>query len=129
MKLLLDTHTLMWWDSQFDRIPPKTQAILQNSDHEVWISVVSLWEMQIKSQLGKLTLQVPLEELINYQQQVNGLKLLSVTVPHILELDKLPLHHRDPFDRLLIAQSRVETAILVSQDTKMQMYNCQILWQ
>lgn len=128
MKLLLDTHTFMWWDSQFDRIPSTIQVILQNPEHEIWISVVSLWEMQIKIQLGKLTLRVPLRDLVIYQQQVNKVQLLPITLPHILELEQLPFHHNDPFDRLLIAQSRVESAHLVSRDAKIRDYDCQILW-
>ncbi len=128
MKLLLDTHTFMWWDSQFDRIPSKTQAILQNPKHEIWISVVSLWEIQIKVQLGKLTLRVPLQDLVIYQQQINKIQLLPITLTHIIELEKLPFYHRDPFDRLLIAQSRVESAHLVSRDAKIRVYDCQILW-
>jgi PIN domain nuclease of toxin-antitoxin system len=128
MKLLLDTHTFMWWDSQFDRIPSTTQAILQNPKHEIWISVVSLWEIQIKVQLGKLTLRIPLQDLVIYQQQINKIQLLPITLPHIIELEKLPFHHHDPFDRLLIAQNRVESAHLVSRDAKIRDYDCQILW-
>jgi PIN domain nuclease of toxin-antitoxin system len=128
MKLLLDTHTFMWWDSQFDRISPTTQEILQNPENEIWVSIVSLWEMQIKVQLGKLTLRISLQDLVNYQQRTNKIQLLSVTLPHILELEKLPPYHRDPFDRLLIAQSRTEQAVFVSRDLKIRAYDCQVLW-
>jgi PIN domain nuclease of toxin-antitoxin system len=128
MKLLLDTHTFMWWDSQFDRIPATTQDILQNPQNEIWVSIVSLWEMQIKVQLEKLTLRISLQDLVDYQQRTNKIQLLSVTLPHILELEKLPLYHRDPFDRLLIAQSRTEQAVLVSRDLKIRAYDCQTLW-
>jgi PIN domain nuclease of toxin-antitoxin system len=118
----------MWWDSQFDRIPATTQDILQNPQNEIWVSIVSLWEMQIKVQLEKLTLRISLQDLVDYQQRTNKIQLLSVTLPHILELEKLPLYHRDPFDRLLIAQSRTEQAVLVSRDLKIRAYDCQTLW-
>jgi PIN domain nuclease of toxin-antitoxin system len=128
MKLLLDTHAFLWWDSDPSRIPATTLSLMQQGNHELLVSLVSFWEIQIKTHLGKLTLKMPLSSIISEQQTKNGILILPITLPHILELDNLPWHHKDPFDRLLIAQSRQENATLVSVDTAFSQYDCQTLW-
>jgi len=128
MKLLFDTHTFMWWHSEPDRIPRDTLTLLQNPNHELLLSIVSLWEMQIKIQLGKLTLRDDLELMLKTQQEQNNINLISITFLHILELKNLPLHHKDPFDRLLIAQCKVENATLISRDSVFQNYDCPVIW-
>lgn len=125
MKLLLDTHAFIWWDREPDLIPAKTLELMQQS--VLLLSLVSLWEMQIKTQLGKLSLNLPLAELVQHHQE-NGMELLPIALAHILELDQLPQHHKDPFDRLLIAQSRVESVAIVSKDEIFQSYDSQIIW-
>jgi PIN domain nuclease of toxin-antitoxin system len=92
------------------------------------ISVVSAWEMQIKVQLGKLSLTAPLGEIIAGQQKLNQLEVLPINLPHILALDGLPNHHKDPFDRLLIAQARIENAVLISRDTVFGQYPVNVEW-
>ena len=84
--------------------------------------------MQIKIQLGKLNLRDDLELMLKIQQEQNNISLISVTLPHILELKNLPLHHKDPFDRILIAQSKVENAILISRDSVFKNYECSLIW-
>lgn len=101
--------------------------ICQNINNQLWFSLASVWEIQIKLQINKLTLDTPLADILTLQQQ-NGLQLLPITVPHILELQTLPLYHKDPFDRLLIAQTRVENAVLLSKDAKFQPYPVTTLW-
>ena len=128
MKLLLDTHAFMWWDSAPNQIPSATLDRLKEPENEVWVSLVSLWEIQIKTQLGKLTLSADLATIVEQQQTENGIQLLTIDLPHILELDKLPYHHKDPFDRLLIAQSRVESCSIVSRDAAFSNYDCRVLW-
>ena len=108
MKLLLDTHTLIWWTLTPERLSQLVLSLLGDSNNDLILSVVSVWEMQIKLQLGKLTLNMPLPNLIDSQQQTNGLQILSIELVHVLALQTLPNHHRDPFDRLLIAQATVE---------------------
>jgi PIN domain nuclease of toxin-antitoxin system len=125
MKLLLDTHAFIWWDREPDLIPPKTLELIQRAD--LLLSLVSLWEMQIKTQLGKLSLNLPLAEMVQHHQE-NGIELLPITLAHILELDQLPQHHKDPFDRLLLAQSLVESVAIVSKDAIFQSYDSQIIW-
>jgi len=127
MKLLLDTHTFIWWDSDPSRLSPSALQACQNHANTMMLSVVSVWEMQIKAQLGKLKLNMPLAEIIGNQQQVNGVQILSMTLNHVLALEDLPVHHKDPFDRLLIAQANVEEAVLVSSDSAFSEYSVQLL--
>jgi|GEM_PF-234927 PIN domain nuclease of toxin-antitoxin system len=96
MKLLLDTHTFIFWDSQPSKLSQRALELLTNKDNLRLLSVVSLWEIQIKQQLGKLTLNKTLEEIILIQQN-NYIEILPVTVAHILALDSLPLYHKDTF--------------------------------
>ena len=125
MKLLLDTHTFIWWDREPDLIPPATLQLMRQS--QLLLSLVSLWEIQIKTQLGKLNLNLPLADLVKHHQE-NGITLLTITLPHILALEQLPQHHRDPFDRLLIAQGRVESTAIVSRDDIFKSSDCQLIW-
>lgn len=128
MKLLLDTHTFIWLDSNPSRLSEKVRSLLQDSTNTLLLSVVSIWEMQIKTQIGKLQLSIPLAELVESQRQANMLEILPVSLSHVLALDQLPLHHKDPFDRLLIAQANVEDATLISQDATLAKYPVQLIW-
>lgn len=94
----------------------------------VYLSVVSAWEMQIKHQLGKLTVQKPIADMIAYEVHENGFRILPVLLDHVYRLDELPLHPKDPFDRLLIAQTRAEDLTLGSADTRIQTYALSLLW-
>lgn len=122
MKLLIDTHVFIWWDSDPSRLAPHLLALCQDRSHTMILSVASIWEMSIKYQLGKLRLQRPLSEMPADQQRLNALEVLPVALGHVLALDALPMHHKDPFDRLLVAQAGVESATLVSVDPIMKRY-------
>ena len=128
MKLLLDTHTFIWWDSEPTKLSSDALQACQDQANTIMLSVVSVWEMQIKSQLGKLKLNMSLAEIVQNQQQINGVQVLPMTLDHVLALQDLPVHHRDPFDRLLIAQANVEEAVLVSIDSAFSQYTVQLLW-
>lgn len=128
MKLLLDTHTFIWWDSEPAKLSPQALTLCQDRKNSLLLSVASVWEMQIKLQLGKLKLNLPLAELIESQQQTNSIEILPVTLVHVLALQNLPPHHKDPFDRLLIVQANVEDAVLVSNDPVFVKYAVQVLW-
>ena len=128
MKLLLDTHAFIWWDGEPNRVSPNALAQCQNRANELWLSVASVWEMQIKLQLGKLRLSLPLAKLIESQQQTNGLQVLPITLAHVLAIEQLPDHHKDPFDRLLIAQANVEGAVLISHDPLFAKYPVKVVW-
>ena len=128
MKLLLDTHAFIWWDSEPNRLSPNALALCQDRANELWLSVASVWEVQVKLQLGKLRLSLPLAKLIESQQQTNGLQVLPITLAHVLALEQLPDHHKDPFDRLLIAQANVEGAALISHDPIFAKYAIKVVW-
>ncbi|MEG4055381.1 MULTISPECIES: type II toxin-antitoxin system VapC family toxin [unclassified Microcoleus] len=128
MKLLLDTHTFIWWDSSPQKLSPKALALCQNPENILLLSMGSIWEMQIKLQLGKLSLNLPLPELIESQQQTNNIEVLPINLTHIFTLDSLPNHHKDPFDRLLISPAIVEDAVLVSGDSILANYPVKIEW-
>ena len=128
MKILLDTHTFIWWSSAPERLSDKGLALCQDTDNALLLSVASVWEMQIKMQLEKLKLDLPLKELIASQQDKNSLQVLPVELDHVLELNNLPFHHNDPFDRLLIAQAKTEDAFLLSKDKAFSEYTVKLLW-
>jgi PIN domain nuclease of toxin-antitoxin system len=128
MRLLLDTHAFNWWDSDPAQLSARALAMCQDRDNELLVSVASAWEMQIKTQLGKLTLAVPLANIFANQQLTNQVEILPVTLAHVMALDALPQHHRDPFDRLLVAQATVEQASLVTRDQSLAPYPVTIIW-
>jgi PIN domain nuclease of toxin-antitoxin system len=128
MKLLLDTHAFIWWDSEPVRLSAEVLALCQDPKNTLLLSVGSTWEMQIKIQLGKLKLSLSLAELVESQQRVNNLEILPITLEHILGLEELPLHHKDPFDRLLIAQAKIEGATLITRDPIFANYAVKVVW-
>jgi PIN domain nuclease of toxin-antitoxin system len=128
MKLLLDTHAFIWWDSEPARFSPRALAFCQDSENTLLLSVASTWEMQIKIQLGKLKLGLPLAELIENQQRINSLEILRIELENVLALDQLPSVHKDPFDRLLVAQASVEGASLLTNDPVMANYPVNVIW-
>ncbi len=121
MNLLLDTHIFLWLNQEIENIPVNILSLCEDTHNTLYLSPVSAWEIQIKHQLGKLDLAVPLQEMIETQQQ-NGLKLLPITLAHIYALAQLENHHQDPFDRLLIAQATVESMPLITVDNKITRY-------
>ncbi|MBV9865497.1 MAG: type II toxin-antitoxin system VapC family toxin [Abitibacteriaceae bacterium] len=127
MRVLLDTHIFLWWDNAPDQLSAQALSLCQDSANTLVLSVVSVWEMQIKQQLGKLTLRLPLAELIEDQQKTNGIEILPVSLAHVLLLESLPSHHKDPFDRLLIAQANAEDISLLSVDPSFKQYPVKLL--
>ena len=128
MKVLLDTHAFIWWDSAPAKLSLQARVACEDRTNVVLLSVASAWEMQIKLQLGKLSLRLPLAEVIASQQQTNDIQVLPVALEHVLALQDLPAHHKDPFDRLLIAQANVEEAALISHDPVFAHYSVKVLW-
>lgn len=128
MRLLLDTHVFLWWDHQPSKLPTHILHLLQNPQHDIFLSVASVWEMQIKQQLGKLDSRLPLIKLIEDQQVISGLQILPVLPSHAFGVADLPLIHKDPFDRMLIAQAKIEQMSLVSADAIIQQYPLAVLW-
>lgn len=128
MKLLLDTHVFIWWSGEPNKLSEKVLSACENHANRLILSIVSIWEMQIKMQLGKLKLKRSLKELVKNQQDVNSLLILPVSPNHIFMLDNLPMHHSDPFDRLLISQAIEEKLLLVSKDEKFSDYAVKLFW-
>ena len=128
MKLLLDSHTFIWWDNDLGKLSPNVLALCQDPANTLLVSVASIWEMQIKLQLGKLTLPLSLSDMVTTQQRVNSIEVIPITLTHALTLDSLPWHHKDPFDRMLVAQANVEEAILLSKDTVFSLYSVTVQW-
>lgn len=104
------------------------RQVIENEENEVLLSVASIWEMAIKTSLGKLTLAQPFEQLIPVQIEINGLEILPVEAHHATRVAKLPFHHRDPFDRLIIAQALVEDLPILSVDPAFEAYSVRRIW-
>ena len=127
MKLLLDTHTFIWMDDAPGRLPQRVLRAVEDTNNSLFLSLVSVWEIQTKMQLGRLNIQNSVANLVERQQESNGIELLPITLSHILGLSELPPHHGDPFDRLLISQARVEDIILVTKDENISKYPVYVL--
>jgi PIN domain nuclease of toxin-antitoxin system len=128
MKLLLDTHVLVWWSSSLERLSTNVYDLITDPTNTLMFSIASVWEIQIKYQLGKLNLSSQLPNLIESQQRINKLQILPIELSHIYALDGLPNHHRDPCDRIVIAQTIVENIPLLSVDTVFDAYPVQKIW-
>ncbi len=127
MRLLLDTQVFIWWDSEPEKLSPRIRAQCEKPGNFLGLSIASVWEMQIKLQLGKLSLDRSLESIIEEHRRLNSLELLPIDLPHVLALRDLPLHHKDPFDRLIIAQARTEQLTIVSADGIFSSYPVDVL--
>lgn len=125
MRLLLDTHLILWWmNGEASRISEKALAALGSEDMEPVVSAVAIWEAAIKRRLGKL--EVPGDMLTQIER--SGVELLPVTVRHADFVSSLPAHHEDPFDRLLISQAMVEGMALASADEVLRRYDIELVW-
>ena len=128
MRLLMDTHVFIWWSDEPEKLSDRVLNACQDDDNSLMLSIISIWEMQIKIQLGKLRLRNPLRYLIENQQNINDLQVLPISVNHIYMLENLPMHHRDPFDRLIISQALEERLPLVSKDSVFSNYPVSLYW-
>jgi len=127
VRLLLDTHIFLWLIAGSERLRDPARSLLIDAENEALLSVASLWEIAIKVNLGKLTLERPFEELIPEQLSVTEIDQLPIRMEHLAALLKLPLHHRDPFDRLIIAQALAEGLPVLSSDPEFQKYPVQVI--
>jgi PIN domain nuclease of toxin-antitoxin system len=128
MRVLIDTHVFIWWTSEVKKLSPQVYDLLSDSTTEAYLSIVSIWEMQIKFSLGKLQLKSTLSELVDDEINCNRIELLPLSLSHTYALSNLPAYHRDPFDRLLIAQSIDADLQIVSIDEKFDAYGVNRLW-
>ena len=119
MRLLLDTHVLLWWIADDPRIGLQSRGVLRDRSNQVLVSVVSLWELALKAQVGKLVTNI--EEVSEGLEQ-DGFTRLAIADSHLVALTSVPRHHKDPFDHLLVAQAIAEDATLMSEDRWMPSY-------
>jgi len=128
MRLLLDTHTFIWFVYNAQELPDKTRELLEDDSTELNLSLASVWEMAIKVSIGKLQLAEKVTDLVTNQMTKDEIELLSITLPHLDLIETLPFHHKDPFDRLLVAQSQVENIAIVSTDVAFDPYGVNRIW-
>jgi PIN domain nuclease of toxin-antitoxin system len=124
MKLLLDTNAFLWWRDESPLLSARAKAEIREPDNDIIVSICSLWEITIKRTVGKLQFAEDFESVMADED----FRLLPVAYAHLGALDSLPLHHRDPFDRLLIAQSIAENTPVVTNDRAFALYNVKTLW-
>ena len=128
MRLLLDTHAFLWWVGNNDALSKKARAAIADADNECFLSIASTWELAIKLSLGKLKLPEPIERFVPAQLAANGFVQLPIEFRHAAKVATLSLHHRDPFDRLLIAQAIEEKMPIVSGDAMFKRYGVNRIW-
>ncbi|MEA5626690.1 type II toxin-antitoxin system VapC family toxin [Nostoc sp. UHCC 0251] len=128
MQVLLDTHTLIWFFQGNENFSDKMRLLIENENNEKLISIVSVWEMSIKQSIGKLKFSSPIKTFIEQKLALNDFNLLNINLDHIDVITTLPLQHRDPFDRILIAQAMVEKIPIISVDTVFDAYSITRLW-
>lgn len=128
MKLLLDTHSFLWFIGGSDRLSLTARSLIEDTDNQPFLSMASLWEMAIKVSIGRLELSLPFDELIPEQMNLNGINILDITTAHVAQVVNLPFHHRDPFDRLLIAQAKIEGMPIVGADETFDAYTITRMW-
>ena len=128
MKLLLDTHTFLWFSFNTPDLPFLTKELLEDSASELYFSHASVWEMGIKVSIGKLRFSAKVTDFVTKQMEKDDIQPLPISYSHLSLIESLPLHHKDPFDRLLIAQAKAEGLAIVSIDDKFDLYAISRLW-
>ncbi len=128
MKALLDTHVFIWWVLDDERLPFFVRDLLADEKNELYLSAASCWEMMIKAKIGRLRFPESPEKFIPDQMKLNKLSGLPVQIVHALHVYTLPEHHKDPFDRMLIAQAQVERLPIITNDSLLAAYDAKILW-
>ena len=128
MRLLLDSHAFLWFAAGSDELSLVARRQIENPDNELFLSAASLWEIAIKTSLGKVTLARPFEALIPEQLAANAILILPIELRHLAALVSLPWHHRDPFDRLLVVQAAVEQMPIVTRDPAFREYAVEAIW-
>jgi PIN domain nuclease of toxin-antitoxin system len=126
MNVLLDTHALLWALTDESKLSERVRNLLPNAS--TWFSIASLWELLLKAQIGKIPLPKPTGPFVMSKLAFNGVQILPVNADHVLRIETLPMHHRDPFDRMLIAQSLHEKLPIVSSDIVFRRYDVELIW-
>lgn len=128
MKVLLDTHAFLWWITDDQRLSLRAREIISEGENEVFVSAATGWEIAIKAQIGRLGLPTEPQQFIVEQLKINAIKSLPIEMRHALHISTLPAHHRDPFDRMLVAQAQLENLPILSTDPDIGKYEVTIIW-
>jgi PIN domain nuclease of toxin-antitoxin system len=128
MHVLLDTQAFLWWVFADNRLSRRASKIIADANSECMISLASAWELAIKAANGKINLKEPIAEFIPAELRANGFSMLEIRFAHISMIEQLPLHHRDPFDRLIVAQAKVEQLPVISIDSAFDSYGIERIW-
>lgn len=128
MRVLLDTHTFLWWITDSPRLSARAREVIRDSNNELFFSAASGWEIAIKAQLGRLQLPDNLEQFIVEQLSLNAILVLPIQLRHALHVYTLPQHHRDPFDHMLVAQSQLENLPVLTADSQITRYSVETIW-
>lgn len=128
MRYLLDTHTLLWFLQDDPQLPEKVGNEITNIENSCYVSIASLWEIAIKINLGKLNIKFPFVKFASYLAD-NDIEVLQIGFDHLIQVATLDLHHRDPFDRIIIAQGLVENLTIITKDEHFPSYTDRILWK
>ncbi len=128
MNYLLDTHSFIWFVEGHSALSSEARRLIEDSTNGIFVSIATIWEMAIKTSLGKLQLSQPFDLFVTNQLMLNDITILDITISHTLHVAALPLHHRDPFDRLIIAQSMTESFPIISTDRMLDSYEIVRIW-
>lgn len=128
VRYLLDTHTLLWFIAEDKELSDRARRLILDSSNEILLSIASLWEIAVKVNIGKLALDKPFNQLFPDELDSHGIDMLDITIAHFMQVTTLPLHHRDPFDRLIIAQALVEGLPIIGVDSAFDAYGISREW-
>lgn len=128
MNVLLDVHAFLWWILADPQLSHQASAILSDNKNQLFMSTGSVWEIIIKTQIGKLPLPPDPIRFVREQLAVNAIHTLPISLEHVLQVYTLPLHHKDPFDRILVAQSQVEQMPILTADPLITAYGIPVIW-
>lgn len=128
MRVLLDTQAFLWWVTDDPRLSPRARGIMSDGENHLFLSAASAWEIAIKARLGRLTIPEPIATFVSAQLAENAIEGLPIGLSHAFQVYSLPDHHRDPFDRMLVAQSQLENLPILTGDPLIAQYLAETIW-
>ncbi len=127
MPLLLDTNAWLWWMDGSPRLGPTARRRIADNDAVLFVSAAAIWEIAIKRSLGKLRLAIPTFELVRTSIEVERIEVMAIETPHVLAIESMPQHHRDPFDRILVAQAQAAKLPIITSDRAIVRYDVEVI--
>jgi len=129
MRVLLDTHVFLWWITDDAKLPDSIRNFISDGNNELFFSAASCWEIAIKSNLGRISLSHKIESFLPEQMVLNAVQGLPIQISHALYVINLPDHHRDPFDRIIVAQAQLEKMAIITSDPLVTKYDVDVIWK